>query len=71
MENLKVLDHNVETGEIVLRDMTKEEVKQIELDNLKEIALQQETQQKKESALAKLAVIGLEVEDLKALGFAL
>lgn len=70
MENLKVLDHNVETGEIVLRDMTKEEIKQIELDNLNEIALQQETQQKKETALAKLAAIGLEVEDLKALGLA-
>lgn len=65
------LVHNLETGEISEVDLTKEEIQQ-NLKDAKEIAKIKEmneiAQAKKEAALAKLTELGLDLDDLKALG---
>ena len=69
MHTIKI--HNVETGEVIEREMTKEEIAQIEADKLAfeaEKKARQEMEVKKEAAAAKLASLGITVEDLKVLG---
>ena len=69
---LMVKEHNVETGEIIEREMNAEELAQYENDlaEAKEIAKkQEEAKAAKESALAKLAALGLDLDDLRSLGF--
>lgn len=65
------LVHNLETGEISEVDLTKEEIQQ-NLKDAKEIAkikdMNEIAQAKKEAALAKLTELGLDLDDLKALG---
>lgn len=63
--------HNVETGEIIERDMTKEEIanldairKQGDADQL----VKEQMSIKKAAAQAKLEALGLTADDLKALG---
>ena len=63
--------HNIETNEIVDREMNDAEFKQYELDQaqgLQRIAEAEAKAQAKEAAQAKLAALGLTVEDLQALG---
>ena len=63
--------HNVATGAIIEREMNDEEFAQLEIDIANEKARQAEIQAKveaKASAQAKLAKLGLTVEDLTALG---
>lgn len=63
--------HNVATGAIIEREMNDEEFAQLEIDIANEKARQAEIQAKAEakvSAQAKLAKLGLTVEDLTALG---
>jgi len=72
MTKLIVLTHNVETGEITEREATAQEIAQQEIDEANFIARQAEIKTKaeaKEAAQAKLAALGLTVEDLQALGF--
>jgi len=63
--------HNAETGEVIERQMTKDELVQWQLDQEKEkerleaIAI---ADAKKAAAEAKLAALGLTADDLKALG---
>ena len=68
---MKTFDHNVETGEITDRDMTKAEADaikaQAELDAI-EVAKGEKIAEAKEAAIAKLAALGLTDDDLKALG---
>lgn len=67
----KVLEHNVATGEIIERDMTAAELAQWEADKAASEAKTQELAQaeaKKAAALAKLEALGLDADDLKALG---
>ena len=70
MTNL-VKIHNAETGEVIERQMTKDELVQWQLDQEKEkerleaIAI---ADAKKAAAEAKLAALGLTADDLKALG---
>lgn len=66
---------NCETGEIIKRDLTEEELAQQEKDTAtviriqKELeALKTEAETKKAAAEAKLAALGLTADDLKALG---
>jgi hypothetical protein len=62
---------NAETGEEVIRDMNAEELAQWEIDKANLLAKQQTEEsaaQAKETAQAKLAALGLTVNDLKALG---
>lgn len=63
--------HNVETGEIIERELTAAELKQMEIDE--EVSRKRQeafeaAQAEKDAALAKLAALGLTAEDLKALG---
>ena len=68
---MKVTDVDVPTGKIVERDATPEELNQMEADKLahqaKEAA-QLTRAAKKEAALAKLESLGLDADDLRALG---
>ena len=62
---------NVETGEVVERELNAKELKQQELDRSADEAKTAEAQAKveaKAAAQAKLATLGLTVEDLQALG---
>lgn len=63
--------HNIQTDEIIDREMNAVEFEQYKADNEATKAKQAETQAKaaaKEAAQAKLAALGLTVEDLTALG---
>lgn len=67
----KITIHNAQTGEILEREMTQEETSQWEADQAKaqqHIQAEAEAQAKRESALAKLQALGLNEDDLKALG---
>ena len=63
--------HNAETNEIIDREMTDAEFAQYKADQAEAEAKQAEAQAKAEAkaaAQAKLAALGLTVEDLTALG---
>ncbi len=65
---MKIQDINVSTGEDIVRDATSEELAQYNLD-LKELAeADKNAKTAKDAAVAKLAALGLTVDDLKALG---
>lgn len=67
---IKVI-HNAETGEITERQYNDEEMAQWEADKAASEAKTQELAQaeaKKAAALAKLKALGLDEDDLKALG---
>jgi hypothetical protein len=64
-------EHNVETGEIIVREATAEEIANIENMKAKRKALDDAEAKAiadKEAATAKLAALGLTADDLKALG---
>lgn len=74
MERPKVAEHNVETGEVVVREMNDEELAQWELDKLEyeRVKAEQEAAEAakieaKASALAKLAKLGLTEEEAAAI----
>lgn len=63
--------HNLETDEIIEREMNAEELAQLAIDEnnaLADLAKQQEVKIAKEAAEAKLVALGLTTDDLKALG---
>ena len=67
---IKVI-HNVETGEIIEREMNADELAQWEADQESaQLVKEQEAEAaaKKALAEAKLAALGLTTDDLKALG---
>ena len=67
----KVTIHNVETGEIFERNLTKEEIAQPAIDTAAALAAQAEAEAKaqaKAAAEGKLAALGLTTDDLRALG---
>ena len=71
MSNPMIRIHNTETGEIIDREMNAEELKQYKTDQereLKQRAKDEATAATKAAAQAKLAALGLTVEDLTALG---
>lgn len=62
--------HNAETGEIIDREMTNEEIKKYEQANQEIQELKNEWQLKnnaRSSALAKLAALGLTEDEIAAL----
>jgi len=66
-----ILEHNVETGKVVEREATAEELAQKVKDQAETAARQAEIAARAEAkaaAQAKLAALGLTVEDLQALG---
>ncbi len=63
--------HNVETGEIIERDMTAEEILEVEAKAKIDAQFKSEAEAKFEAKLqaeAKLAKLGLTAQDLRALG---
>ncbi|CAB4149354.1 hypothetical protein UFOVP540_6 [uncultured Caudovirales phage] len=63
---------NLETGEETVREMNDEEYANYQNDVAiyeAKIAAQAEAEVAKEAAVAKLAALGLDISDLKALGF--
>ena len=69
MQTIKI--HNAQTGEIIEREMNAEELAQWQSvqDRLAaRIEAENETAAKKAIAEAKLAALGLDADDLKALG---
>jgi hypothetical protein len=54
--------------QIIEREMTDEEFEQWQTDNANAAKAKQEAQAKREAALSKLALLGLDSDDLKALG---
>jgi hypothetical protein len=63
--------HNVETNEVIDREMNDEEFADFQADKLRhetKIALAEAKAEAKTAAQAKLAALGLTVEDLQALG---
>ena len=71
MTNPIIRIHNAETDEVIDREMTDTEFAQYEADQAKYELEKAEAQAKadaKAAAQAKLAVLGLTVEDLQALG---
>jgi phosphopantetheinyl transferase (holo-ACP synthase) len=66
-----IKNHNVETGELIEREMNAEELAQYQKDQAEAETLakkQAETKAVKLAAQAKLAALGLTADDLKALG---
>lgn len=71
MTNPQVKIVNIETGEEITRDANAEELAQIEKDAASwaaELVAKAEAEAKKAAAEAKLAALGLDADDLKALG---
>jgi hypothetical protein len=69
MPTIKI--HNAETGEIIEREMNAEEIADMELryaEKLARLAAEEEAKAKRQAALDKLAALGLDTDDLKALG---
>jgi len=66
-----IVIHNAKTGEIIEREMNAQELAQLEADKAKAAIKAQElaeAEAKRLSALAKLEALGLDADDLKALG---
>lgn len=66
-----LIEHNCQTNEVIEREMNAEELAQLELDKVQEQKRKEqiaEAAAKKAAAEAKLAALGLDVDDLKALG---
>lgn len=71
MSRPQVKEHNAETGEEIVRDMTDAELADYEaFQAAAEQAVEdaKTAEKAKEAAQAKLAALGLTVDDLKALG---
>jgi uncharacterized protein YfcZ (UPF0381/DUF406 family) len=71
MSNPTIRVHNTETDEVIDREMTDAEFEQFQADQESEVQRLAEITAKasaKETAQAKLAALGLTVEDLQALG---
>ena len=60
---MKILEHNIETGEVIQRDMTKDELAQYKIDEAIEAAKTKEAQAKSESKAALLARLGITEEE--------
>ena len=72
MANDSVFIDNVLTNEIVVQELSDEEQSKLDANRLlaKQLAEQEKNKllAKKEAALAKLAALGLDADDLKAIG---
>lgn len=60
--------HNVETGEIIERELTKEELAQQVIDEKASAAREAEKAKAEAAKSAVLEKLGLTIDDLKALG---
>jgi len=63
----KIVEHNVETGEIIERDMTKAELEQQQKDLAIVVALEQAKIEKETKKAALLEKLGITQEEAKLL----
>jgi hypothetical protein len=63
----KVIEHNVETGEILERDQTADEIEQAEKDTLEQISSAKAKQDKADAKAAVLEKLGLTEAEAKIL----
>lgn len=71
MTNPTIRIHDIESNEIIDREMTELELSQYEIDQANaqaEVTAKNQAEAAKEIAQAKLAALGLTTDDLKALG---
>ena len=66
-ELIMVLEHNVETGEVIERDATVEEIEQKELNAAKDAAKAQAEADKAEAKAALLERLGITEDEAKLL----
>jgi len=69
-ESLKATEINVATGEVLVRDLTEDELAQRKIDTANATAQKLAEQAKvaaRESALAKLAALGLTADEIASL----
>jgi hypothetical protein len=62
-----IIEHNVQTGEIIKRELNADELKQIELDKIELQAILQEKAAKDAARQAVLDKLGLSAEEVAAL----
>ena len=60
---MKITEHNVQTGELIERDATAEEIAQAELDAANEIQAKAEAEAKAEAKAALLERLGITAEE--------
>ena len=68
MSNPMIRIHNIETDEVIDREMTDDEFAQYEANAAAELERKTANEAAKSAAQAKLETLGLTVDDLKALG---
>jgi hypothetical protein len=64
---MKILEHNIETGEAIERDATSEELAQMEIDAAKFAADEQARLDKEAARSALLAKLGIDEDEAKLL----
>jgi hypothetical protein len=64
---MKILEHNVETGEVIERDATPDELAQMEIDTAKFAADEQARLDKDAARSALLAKLGIDEDEAKLL----
>jgi hypothetical protein len=64
---MKILEHNLETGETIERDATAEELAQMEIDAAKFAAEEQARADKEAAKTALLAKLGIDADEAKLL----
>jgi hypothetical protein len=64
---MKTFEHNVSTGKIIERDLTAQELKQIEIDAKSELAIKQQMADKALEKAALLERLGITADEAKLL----
>jgi hypothetical protein len=64
---MKILEHNIETGEAIERDATADELAQMEIDAAKFEAEEQARLDKESAKAALLAKLGIDEDEAKLL----
>ena len=67
MSNLKILEHNATTGEVIERDLTAEEVAQNKLDVVNEQVRKAEEVARARAKVALLDKLGITADEAKLL----
>jgi len=63
----KITAHNVETGQVFVRDLTKKEIDQSIIDNADEVKLKAAAETKATAKAALLSKLGISEEEAKLL----
>jgi hypothetical protein len=64
---MKTFEHNIETGEVIERDLTAEELEQIEIDTQADLEIRQSIADKEAEKAALLERLGITAEEAKLL----